>query len=188
MPNFFSRICWTPDAFCPVSPSEICRPLPPSSLSPWTFWISGFLKPAAWSASEICVSDGLPVANATLARVPDSKSMPKFRPLPPMASAPMSRITPDTEKNHFDAPMKSWVQRRLRSPAPSAFGCVMIGERCIVPRTAWVASTAVNSEVSVPMPNVKAKPLTPAVARMKRMKATMNVTTFASMIAAMPFL
>ena len=61
-------------------------------------------------------------------------------------------------------------------------------ERCIWPRTAWVARTAVNSEVSVPMPRVNAKPLTPAVARMKRMNATMNVTTFASMIAAMPFL
>ena len=33
-------------------------------------------------------------------RVPDSKSMPKFRPLPPIASAPISRITPEAEKNH----------------------------------------------------------------------------------------
>ena len=40
-------------------------------------------------------------------RVPDLKSMPKLRPLPPIASAPISRITPDIEKNHFDAPMKS---------------------------------------------------------------------------------
>ena len=31
-------------------------------------------------------------------------------------------------------------------------------------------------------------PIAPAVARMNRMKATMNVTTFASMIATMPFL
>ena len=44
-------------------------------------------------------------------------------------------------------------------------------ERCIVPSTAWVASTAVNSDVSVPMPSVNAKPLTPAVATMNRMNA-----------------
>jgi hypothetical protein len=43
--------------------------------------------------------------SSVFTRVPDSKSMPKFRPLPPMASAPMSRITPDIEKNHFEAPM-----------------------------------------------------------------------------------
>ena len=40
-------------------------------------------------------------------REPDLKSIPKFRPLPPMASAPISRIVPDSEKNHRDAPMKS---------------------------------------------------------------------------------
>ena len=73
-------------------------------------------------------------------------------------------------------------------PAPSAAGCAMIRERPSVPSTAWVSSTAVKSETSVPMPSVNAKPLTPAVARMKRMNATMNVTTFASMIAARPFL
>jgi hypothetical protein len=33
---------------------------------------------------------------------------------------------------------------------------------------------------------MKAKPLTPAVARMKRMNATSSVTTFASMIAVRP--
>ena len=64
----------------------------------------------------------------------------------------------------------------------------MIRERPIVPRIACVASTAVNSETSVPMPSVNAKPFTPAVARMNRMNAVMNVTTFASMIAARPFL
>ena len=37
-----------------------------------------------------------------------------------------------------------------------------------------------------PMPSVKAKPWTPAVARMKRMNATRNVTMFASMIAVRP--
>ena len=40
-------------------------------------------------------------------RVPDLKSIPKFSPLPPIARAPTSRIVPDSEKNHRDAPMKS---------------------------------------------------------------------------------
>ena len=51
-----------------------------------------------------------------------------------------------------------------------------------------MASTAVNSETIVPIPSVNANPLTPAVARMKRMNAVMIVTTFASMIADRPFL
>ncbi len=55
-----------------------------------------------------------------------------------------------------------------------------------MPSTAWVKSTAVNSETSVPTPSVNAKPLTPAVARMNRMNAVISVTTFASMIVAMP--
>ena len=58
--------------------------------------------------------------------------------------------------------------------------------RPIVVSIACVAITAVKSETSVPMPSVKAKPLTPAVASMKRMNATMTVTTFASMIAVRP--
>ena len=53
-------------------------------------------------------------------------------------------------------------------------------------RIAWVASTAVNSDRMTPMPSVKAKPWTPAVAMMKRMNATRNVTMFASMIAVRP--
>ena len=51
---------------------------------------------------------------------PDLKSMPKFRPRAPIASAPISRIVPDSVKNQREWPMKSNVQR-LRPPrAPSA--------------------------------------------------------------------
>jgi hypothetical protein len=53
-------------------------------------------------------------------------------------------------------------------------------------RIACVASTAVNSDTKTPSPSMNAKPFTPAVARMKRMKATSSVTTFASMIAVRP--
>ena len=45
-----------------------------------------------------------------------------------------------------------------------------------------MASTAVKREMIVPIPSVNAKPLTPAVASMKRMNATPIVTTLASMI------
>ena len=81
---------------------------------------------------------------------------------------------------------------RRRSPfgllAPSADGFASRPELPIVPRIACVARTAVKSETMTPRPSVSAKPLTPAVARMKRMNATMIVTTFASMIAVRPFL
>ena len=106
-------------------------------------------------------------------RVPDSKSMPKFRPLPPIASAPMSRITPDSGEEplrgaHEVEVCHQWCgacPRRARPGARSG------GVRLIVPRTAWVSRTAVRSETSVPMPSTNAKPFTPAVARTKRMNA-----------------
>ncbi len=114
--------------------------------------------------------------------------MPRFRPLPPIASAPISRIVPDIEKNHFEAPMKSNVQPLPRRAAPSAEGWLTSGERLIAPSAACVASTAVNSDTSVPMPSMNAKPLTSAVASANRMNAVMNVTTLASTIAAKPCL
>ena len=55
------------------------------------------------------------------------------------------------------------------------------------PRIACVRRTAVRNETIVPTPSMKANPLTPEVASMNRMKATMKVTTLASMIAVRPF-
>ena len=54
------------------------------------------------------------------------------------------------------------------------------------PRIACVKSTAVNRETIVPMPSVKANPLTPAVASPKRMNAVSRMITFASTIVAIP--
>ena len=86
-------------------------------------------SPAAAATSRTCVLGRPSASSAAVIRVPDSKSMPKFRPLPPIASAPISRITPDSEKNHFDAPMKSKrPARACCSPAPSALGCVISRE------------------------------------------------------------
>ena len=48
--------------------------------------------------------------------------MPRFRPRPPIASAPISRITPDIEKKYLEAPMKSKRHVRFSPPAPSADG------------------------------------------------------------------
>ena len=118
--------------------------------------------------------------------MPLSKSMPKLRPLVESAIEPISRITPDIAKKSLLLPMKSKVQRRWRRPAPSIAGLCSSRVRPIEPRTACVNSTAVNSETIVPTPSVKAKPLTPEVARMKRMNAVISVTTFASMIVAIP--
>ena len=109
-------------------------------------------------------------------------------PLPAIASAPISRITPEIEKNHFDAPMKSKVILRFACPAPSADLLLRSFVLRRLRMIAWVASTAVNSDSIVPIPSTKAKPLTPAVARMKRMNATSSVTMLASTIVEKPFL
>ena len=122
-------------------------------------------------------------------RVPDSKSMPKFSPRPAIAIAPITRITPENEKNQRELPMKS-KRQPSRSPVvatPSALFRRSSRVRASVPRIAEVASTAVNSDTSVPIPSVNAKPFTPAVASVNRMNATPIVTTFASMIVRSAF-
>src|SRR5690348_358674 len=62
-----------------------------------TAWTTGSWTPAAltidWTADAVA---GL--ASVASMRAPDVKSMPRFRPRPPIASAPMSRMTPDSEK------------------------------------------------------------------------------------------
>jgi hypothetical protein len=122
-----------------------------------------------------------------LIRVPDSKSIPKLIPLPAIASEPITRITPDIEKNHFDLPMKSNVHGRPSPWAPSAKREFSNRVRLSDPMRADVNRTAVKSDVRVPTPSVNAKPLMPAVASMKRMNATPIVQTFASMIVRRAF-
>ena len=170
----------------PDCSAEICTTLSPSS---WfsTVWTSASPKPAGAMASRTS-STVAGRSSAAVIRVPDSKSIPKFSPLAPMARPQIRRIRPDAEKNHFEAPMKSNVIGLRGLPAPSAEGDCRMRELRIDRRIACVASTAVNSDTSVPMPSTKAKPFTPAVARMKRMKATRSVTMFASTIVEKPFL
>ena len=98
----------------------------------------------------------------------------------------MIRIVPEREKNQRLAPMKSKRQRIRSSPAPRTRGELSRRVRLMLPSSAWVKTTAVSSEVIVPTPSVKAKPLTPEVASTKRMKAVSRVTTLASTIVAMP--
>ena len=75
--------------------------------------------------------------------------------------APISRITPEIEKNQRLAPEKSKCQRTRSSPAPRNAGERRIRVRPSAPSTARVKTTAVNSETIMPTPSVKAKPLTP---------------------------
>src|SRR5262249_9783299 len=138
--------------------AEIWKTLSPSALFE-VFWTTGETAPALLTTDATCCSLAGWVRLAVI-RVPEVKSIPRFSPRPPIASAPISRITPDSEKNHFDAPMKSNVQDRFFGPAPSADGREIIRELPIVIRIAWVAMTAVNSDTNVPMPSVNANPLT----------------------------
>ena len=55
------------------------------------------------------------------------------------------------------------------------------------PSIARVAATAVNSETTVPIRSISAKPFTSAVATANRISAVMHVTTFASTIVRKPF-
>ena len=112
--------------------------------------------------------------------------MPRFSPRPPIASAPISRITPDIEKKYSLAPMKSKRQVRASPPAPSADGLEITRESPIVLRIAWVASTAVNSETNVADAEREGEALDVRGRSTNRMNAVMTVTTFASMIAVMP--
>ena len=112
--------------------------------------------------------------------------MPKLSCLVARARAPTSRITPEIEKNQRLAPMKSKCQRMPWPPAPRTLGERRKRERLMLPSSAWVKTTAVSSETMVPTPRVKAKPLTPEVARTKRMKAVSRVTTLASTMVLIP--
>src|SRR5580693_5989608 len=91
-------------------------------------WAFGY--PAADNTEATWASEA-DLTNAVWIRVPDLNEMPKFSPLPPIASAPIKRIVPDSEKNHFDAPMKSNVQPRPRRAAPSIAGWETTRERDI---------------------------------------------------------
>src|SRR4051794_1639153 len=97
---------------------RICTTFLPSSgsLADWTVML---LKPWFSTVLRMSCTDAERCSDAVM-RVPDSKSMPNFSPLPAIASAPISRIRPDIEKNHFDAPMKSRCQRSRVEDAPSA--------------------------------------------------------------------
>ena len=55
------------------------------------------------------------------------------------------------------------------------------------PSIARVATTAVSSEITVPISSITANPFTPAVATANRTRAVIAVTTFASTIVWKPF-
>ena len=67
-------------------------------------WIFALLSPSGASVSRTSSSLADCCSSATT-REPDVKSMPRLSPLPPIDSAPISRITPDSAKKYFDFPM-----------------------------------------------------------------------------------
>ena len=67
-------------------------------------WIFASARPCGAIALRTSSTDAVRSSGAVI-RVPPSKSMPKFTPRPAMASAPISRMSPDIEKNQREAPM-----------------------------------------------------------------------------------
>src|SRR5438309_6600352 len=154
------RTAWTFPG-CSVG-VEIWKTYLPSPLL-LIFWILASPYPWVDMTERTCPSVAARVS-AVVIRVPDLKSIPKFSPLAPIASAPTSRITPDIEKNQRDAPMKSKRIGRRRLAARSAAGLRRTGDRPRPARIACVAMTAVRNETIVPPPRAKENPSTQAEA------------------------
>ena len=74
------------------------RPLPPTSCT------TGSTSPETTDRIDAAVAGWF---KATSMRAPEVKSMPRFSPRPPIASAPISRMTPNNQKKYLEAPMKS---------------------------------------------------------------------------------
>ena len=159
MPNLLSsaRTTWF---VRPDLASEICTTLSPSS-GFLTVWICASPKSGRRDGAPDVAHRRRLLQRCGDARA-DSKSMPKFRPLTAIAIVQTSRIAPDMEKNHFDAPMKSKVMG-FWLPGAGADGFCSSRVPRIESRIAWVARTAVKSDTIVPTPSTNAKPLTPAV-------------------------
>jgi hypothetical protein len=82
---------------------EICTTCGPRSLF-CSVWMCASASPSG--ASVLRTSSTLAgFCSEAVIRVPPSKSMPKLIPLAEIASAPISRIVPDMEKNHLALPM-----------------------------------------------------------------------------------
>ena len=110
----------------------------------WIFAVSTPSNPSACSAERRSSTD-TGSERATSIRVPDSKSMPRLSCLVANAIAPIARITPEIEKNHFEAPVKSNFHCRPSPLAPRKAGERTNLARPSTASTAWVKSTAVAS-------------------------------------------
>ena len=121
--------------------------------------------------------------------VPPSKSIPKLRPLTPIAPIAIASTTPESANQYFRLPMKSiWIHFAICWPcAPMNCGLSNHLKPERIPSIARVAPTAVTSETAVPMSSISAKPLTLADATRKSTSAVIAVTMLASMIELNPF-
>src|SRR5918911_3150652 len=106
----------TPNLLCNVDLTLLIRPGPSCFEETWntyvprpffvTLWTSGLLAPFELITDRTWAM----LAGRwrlVVIRVPEVKSMPRLRPLPPTARAPTNRITPDSVKKYREAPMKS---------------------------------------------------------------------------------
>ena len=90
----------------------------------------GSSRPAALTTERDLRPRWRACSGAAVIRVPEVKSIPRFSPRPPIASAPISRITPDSEKKylrgaHEVEASSAALARRRRAPtgARSSASC-----------------------------------------------------------------
>src|SRR5437868_5056202 len=131
-PYLLCKAVWTAVTFvCGSCLAEIWNAYGPSALLFETCCTSGLLAPFELITERTWATVAGRWRLAVM-RVPDVKSIPKLRPLPPTARAPTSRITPDSVKKYREAPIKSKRQLKRRLPAPSAEGRAIRRERPMV--------------------------------------------------------
>jgi hypothetical protein len=114
--------------------------------------------------------------------------MPRLSPWKASDPTPIARTIPEMANHSLVFPMKSIRCQAgiFCALAPMKAGLLNQRKPPRTPRRARVAPTAVTIEMSVPIRSVRAKPLTPPVAAMKRTAAVIIVTTFASTIVLKP--
>ena len=102
---------------------------------------------------------------------------------------PARMMAPEIANHRLRFPMKSiWSHFAVCWPsAPMKRGLSNQRKPLSRPSIARVATTAVSSEITVPISSIRAKPFTSATAIRKTTSAVITVTTFASRIVWKPF-
>ncbi len=141
---------------------EIWKPLSPRISWPLRRWISASAKPTPSSTART------PASSAGLTQLGlDPRARLEVDAEVQALAADRQRADEQDHAGGREEPLRrahevevchQWC---VRLPAPSAVGCMIIRERPIVPSTAWVSSTAVRNDTSVPMPSDEREALHP---------------------------